>query len=228
MRMLSVPTKERGWSGRVPEIDDGQAGEKSQAGGDTRGAPRADAVLPVGVYCVCVSVCVCLCLCLRKCVSACLRINLYATSPPPSEAAEARFGYHWQWRTAACLSVPASAILGRSHSGRLRREHLAGNGNHAHRNLARNDRKLCARNADVCRIAILDGRGQKYLHDSDSARWRSHCKAEIGYHWQWRTAACLSVPASAALGPSNSCSWLGTTRSCAYIMRMCDPHCNLG
>ena len=43
----------RGWPRRVPNIDAGQAGEKSQAGGDTRDSPRANVVLPVCV-CVCV------------------------------------------------------------------------------------------------------------------------------------------------------------------------------
>ena len=167
---------EGGWQGRVPDVDTCQAGEKSQAGGDTRGAARADAV-PAVCVCVCararacvgvcvwvrgwvwvcvgVWVCACVCMCVwgnaraRARARVCLRINLHATRSPPSEAAEARFGYHWQWRTAACLSVPVSTILGSSHSGRLRREHLAGNGNHARWKLAWNDQELCTRNADV-------------------------------------------------------------------------------
>ena len=99
----------------------------------------------------CARVCACVCVGMRARARArvCLRINLHATRSPPSEAAEARLGYHWQWRTAACLSVPVSTILGSSHSGRLRREHLAGNGNHARWKLAWNDQELCTRNADV-------------------------------------------------------------------------------
>ena len=43
--------------GGVPDIDAGQAGEKSQAGEHAQGAVHADAVLPV-------------CVCARACVSA--------------------------------------------------------------------------------------------------------------------------------------------------------------
>ena len=41
-----------GGRGIVPDVEAYQAGEKSQAGGDTRGATRADAV-PAVCVCVC-------------------------------------------------------------------------------------------------------------------------------------------------------------------------------
>ena len=56
--MVGEGRRGKGWPGRVPDIDPGHAGEKCQAGGDTRGAVRADAVLPV---------CVCVCMRARKC-----------------------------------------------------------------------------------------------------------------------------------------------------------------
>ena len=55
--------------GRVPDIDAGQAGEKSQAGGDTQGAVRAD-VVP--------AVCACACACVRVRARARARVCLRA------------------------------------------------------------------------------------------------------------------------------------------------------
>ena len=64
---------ERGWQGRVPDINAGQAGEKSQAGGDTRGAVRADAV-PAACVRVRVRVRACVCVCVRACVCVCASV----------------------------------------------------------------------------------------------------------------------------------------------------------